>query len=360
MRNRSRTNREGGFVLTWKEIASPARTEAREQYPSIHGERKRLSGSTRGRSRSQSRVPMRWFSVTMRFGDSPIGLNRTPVTNVTGRESAFKQRDVRRRFPPPHICVETDDPEQCAQMVGVAVGVAVAVVVGSGVPVGSGVGVLWPEQSSALPAPRICTVSASSADEVPRPSRSPAASISCPSLRSPKVAAAPPESSKVAFLIFTTRVRWPPPETTQTFKLPFGEPGTLRITPRKVSLTLAGRAPVQSKSTSSRLTTPLRVTSGRTTSPWQLPRAKVTVTLPVGAPGRSKSPWAFVMSDAPPACTWTPSRAVLACANTRLAKPSSSSFAQASQLRRTGWTDADALDTLPLTVLVSLLPPPPP
>src|SRR5713101_8408636 len=90
MRKRSRTNREGGFVLTWKEIASPARTEAREQYPSIHGERKRLSGSTRARSRSQSRVPMRSFSVTIRFGDSPIGLNRTPATNVTGRESAFK------------------------------------------------------------------------------------------------------------------------------------------------------------------------------------------------------------------------------------------------------------------------------
>src|ERR1041385_534137 len=125
MRKRSRTKPEGGFVLTWKEISSPAWTDAREQYPSIHGERNRLSGSTRVRSRSQSRVPIRSFSVTMRFGYSATGLNRTPATNVTGRESAFKPPEasgaggnVGRRFSPPH---------SPPQVVGVSVGVAVSV-----------------------------------------------------------------------------------------------------------------------------------------------------------------------------------------------------------------------------------------
>jgi hypothetical protein len=62
MRYKSNANREGGFVLTRKRMDSPARTLAREQNPSIQGQRYFVAGSTPVLVIIQSRVPGLAFS----------------------------------------------------------------------------------------------------------------------------------------------------------------------------------------------------------------------------------------------------------------------------------------------------------
>src|SRR5688500_13604929 len=65
-------NGDGGLVLTKKEISSPARTLVREQYPSTHGHRYFVAGSTRVLVNIQSRVPGRWFSRTIDMAALPF------------------------------------------------------------------------------------------------------------------------------------------------------------------------------------------------------------------------------------------------------------------------------------------------
>src|SRR5437764_15233400 len=62
---------DGGLVLTWKLTRSPARALVREQYPSIHGHRYLVFGSTLVLLKSQSRVPPRSFSRRTRSLEAP-------------------------------------------------------------------------------------------------------------------------------------------------------------------------------------------------------------------------------------------------------------------------------------------------
>src|SRR5438874_4025413 len=75
----SRVNGEGGLVLTWKPIDSPARTLVLEQYPSTHGQRYFVFGSTRVLVSSQSRVPGLSFSrrINSRRAGTALRAERT-------------------------------------------------------------------------------------------------------------------------------------------------------------------------------------------------------------------------------------------------------------------------------------------
>src|SRR5688500_17162182 len=66
-------NGDGGLVLTKKEISSPARTLVREQYPSTHGQRYFVAGSTRVLVSIQSPVPCRSFSRAISMAHLPRG-----------------------------------------------------------------------------------------------------------------------------------------------------------------------------------------------------------------------------------------------------------------------------------------------
>src|SRR4030095_2177378 len=88
--------RVDGLVLTWNVIVSPARALVREQNPSMFGQRYFVAGSTRVFVSSHSRVPGRWFSVTIELDGSsarPIRQLRAaaprPTTcfNASRRES---------------------------------------------------------------------------------------------------------------------------------------------------------------------------------------------------------------------------------------------------------------------------------
>ena len=88
-------NGDAGFVLTMIYSFSPARMLVREQYPSIHGQRYLVFGSTRVFVSIQSLVPGLAFSTRIRFGEADA--------LAAGEPSAARAIEERARpgFPPP-------------------------------------------------------------------------------------------------------------------------------------------------------------------------------------------------------------------------------------------------------------------
>src|SRR5262245_41316861 len=94
------TNGEGGLVLTIIDRPSPARMLVCEQYPSIHGQRYLVGGSTRVLERSQSDVPGFSFSAAIksRWGGEDIPRSSAGLANADARPAAAAPLSRSRRF----------------------------------------------------------------------------------------------------------------------------------------------------------------------------------------------------------------------------------------------------------------------